>query len=131
MSTKVWNYFYDISHRLFMDGWSNWEISMKFWKITKMEVFKETPKKYRIKFTILSTWNSGDKINKTVKTKLYDKSQVNVTWKQSLESLFTKLENYKITVEESEKIALYKKKAILEELNKFTKENITELFTKQ
>jgi len=126
MKNKIWNYYYDVRHHLYMSWGSNGDIGMKEAFIVKIEIIKETPKKIKLRFTKLSTFN--EPMNIKIDEKLYDKEKVTIDNISTFDQLLEKIENYKIAVKDSDKIADYKKKAILEEFDKLTEEELRKHF---
>lgn len=124
--TKVWNFMYAINHKVYIER--NWEISIDFWvwvSITKIEVIWETPKKFKLKFTELK--HIFNKVNNELKIteKLYKKEDVTIS--EKTKDLLNLFNEYKKAVKDTDRIADFKKVAILDALNRFTKEDLEKL----
>ena len=120
MKNQVWNSYYEAGHHLYMSWGSNWDISMKEAVVRKIEIIKETPKKFKIRISVFSTFRQDPKLE--VIEKLHNKEKVNISWVESFDNLLEKVEKHKQWVKDSDRIAEYKKKAILEEFEKLTEE---------
>lgn len=124
--TKVWNFMYAINHKVYMER--NWEISIDFWvwvSITKIEVIWETPKKFKLKFTELK--HIFNKVNNELKIteKFYKKEDVTIS--EKTKDLLNLFNEYKKAVKDTDRVADFKKVAILDALNRFTKEDLEKL----
>ena len=124
--TKVWNFMYAINHKVYMER--NWEISIDFWvwvSITKIEVIWETPKKFKLKFTELK--HIFNKVNNEliITEELYKKEYVTIS--ENTKDLLSLFNEYKKAVKDTDRIADFEKVAILDALNRFTKEDLGKL----
>lgn len=127
---QVGNFFYEISHNIFMrkDG----EIDTDFWvsiNITKIEILSASPTKYKLRFSKID--HMFNKVIYEIKemTRSYSKDSVQIHGTMTTDQLIEKFNNYKIAVQNSDRIADFKKKAILEAMSRFEENKIRDIFS--
>lgn len=128
MENKVWNVFYSVSHNTIFSEETRQNIYAVDIEISKNEIIKETPKKFKMKFTSVNSSMNSWRIGK--KEKLVDKTKVKIGVCQTLEDAMNTVEKQKKMVKESDKIAEFQKKAILKEYEKITMDYLENVFWK-
>lgn len=123
MENKIWNVLFTISHTVYLDGSQNIVFTVVY--VSKYELLKETPKKFKVKRTEYTThWK-----NVTVKESLYKKEDVHISNIESISDLNEKIAKYRKQIEDSDRLSEYKRKSILEQFDILDNQNLDIIFT--